>query len=46
MPTFVASQIGKGTVLQAPTADGTVGQFLKTDGAGLRYRNQKPSGSD
>jgi len=49
MPTFVASQIGKGTVLQTPTADGTVGQFLKTDGAGnLSFDTvaASPAGSD
>ena len=49
MPQFVSTQIGKGTVLQAPTADGTVGQFLKTDGAGnLSFDTvaASPSGSD
>ena len=49
MPTFVASQIGKGTVLQAPTADGTTGQFIKTDGSGnLSFDTAaaSPGGSD
>jgi len=49
MPQFVSTQIGKGTVLQAPTADGTVGQFLKTDGAGnLSFDTvaATPAGSD
>ncbi|MGB0758682.1 MAG: hypothetical protein ACPGPS_04085 [Rubripirellula sp.] len=49
MPQFVSTQIGKGTVLQAPTADGTVGQFLTTDGAGnLSFDTvaASPAGSD
>lgn len=49
MPQFVSTQIGKGTVLQTPTADGTTGQFLKTDGAGnLSFDTvaANPAGSD
>lgn len=49
MPQFVSTQIGRGTVLQTPTADGTTGQFLKTDGAGnLSFDTvaANPAGSD
>lgn len=36
MPVYVAQSLlaGDGTLLAAPTADGTNGQFLKTDGSG------------
>lgn len=34
MPNFVAPMIGRGVVLKAPSADGTTGQVLQTDGAG------------
>jgi len=49
MPTFVASQIGKGTVLQAPTADGSADEFIKTDGSGnlsFGTPTASPAGSD
>jgi hypothetical protein len=34
MPQFVAPFIGRGVVLKTPTADGSSGQVIQTDGAG------------
>lgn len=35
MTSYLATQIGRGVVLNTPTADGTNGQFVKTNGAGV-----------
>ena len=47
MPSFHAITIGNGVVLNTPSADGSAGQFLQTDGSGgLDWGSADPGGSD